>query len=120
MPKLLVVDDEPEMTQYTKPILEQKGFVVSVVETVKEALELYPKENPDIVLLDLGLPDGDGREVLKDIKSKAPRIKVVIISGYSDPKTRRELSSLGADDFLGKPVIPVRLPDILNNILSKR
>lgn len=120
MPKLLIVDDEPEMTQYTKPVLEQKGFTVTVVETVKDALETYPKENPDIVLLDLGLPDGDGREVLKDIKAKAPNIKVVIISGYSDPKTKGELASLGADDFLGKPVIPVRLPDILNKVLSKK
>jgi two-component system KDP operon response regulator KdpE len=120
MPKLLIVDDEPEMIQYTKPILEQKGFTVSTAETVKDAIEIYPKENPDIVLLDLGLPDGDGRLVLKDIKAKAPNIKVVIISGYSDPKTRGDLAALGADDFLGKPVIPVKLPDILNKVLNKK
>ncbi len=118
--KILIVDDEPGVTEPIKPILELKGYAVISAQTGQDALNIYPKENPDIVLLDLGLPDIDGREVLKDIKSKAPKIKVIIVSGYSDTKTQQELISEGADYFLSKPVMPSKLLGVLNEILNKK
>jgi DNA-binding response OmpR family regulator len=119
MAKILVVDDEMQLLEYTKPSLEKRGYEVITASTAQEAMEIYPKENPEIVLLDLGLPGTNGRDVLKDIKAKAPQIKVVIISGYTDPDTKKELISLGADYFLNKPVIPAKLYELIKEILGK-
>jgi DNA-binding response OmpR family regulator len=117
--KILIVDDQPEAAEFTAPILKQKGYEVITAQTGKEALTIYLNQAPDIILLDLGLPDIDGRQVLKEIKSKSPQIKVIIVSGYDDVKTQQELISLGADYFLGKPATPSKLLTALNEILKK-
>jgi two-component system KDP operon response regulator KdpE len=116
--KILIVDDEPEIAELIKPILELKGYTVVSVQTGQDALDIYPKENPDVILLDLGLPDIDGREVLKNIKLKSPQAKIIIVSGYSDTKTQQELISQGADYFLSKPVIPSKLVGALSDIFK--
>ncbi len=120
MPKILIVEDEKETLKCIGLTLKQAGFEVSLAPTGQEALKLNPQEAPDIVLIDLGLPDMDGREVLKEIKSKAPNTKVVIFSGYSESETRKELLSLGADYFLNKPIIPTKLKSFLNEVFSKK
>lgn len=119
MAKILLVDDEKEMAGYMKSSLEKRGYEVLLALSGQEALSLYTKENPGAVLLDLGLPDMDGRDVLKDIKAKAGSIKVIVISGYKDQTTRNELISLGADYFLGKPIIPQELYEILRGIFNQ-
>lgn len=119
MAKVLIVDDEPEVTELIKRSLERRGFEVMVASTGQEALTLYPKENPQVVLLDLGLPDINGRDVLKEIKAKAPQIKVMIMSGYTDSKTKQELISMGADSFLDKPIIPAKIADAIKETLEK-
>lgn len=116
MAKILIVDDEGQTVEYMKPPLEKRGYAVIYALTGKEALEIYPKENPDVVLLDLGLPDIDGRQVLKEIKSKAGHIQIVVISGYKDAQTKEELKRLGADYFLGKPIMPPELYGLLEKI----
>ncbi len=116
MAKILFIEDERQTVEYMKPSLEKRGFEVIIALTGKEALEIYPKENPEIVLLDLGLPDIDGREVLKELKAKAPHIKVVVLTGYNDKDTKAELTQLGADYFIGKPVMPPKLYELLEKI----
>jgi DNA-binding response OmpR family regulator len=118
--KILIVDDQPEIAEFTAPILKQKGYEVITAENGQTALNVCPKENPDIVLLDLGLPDMDGREVLKNIKVNIPQIRIIIVSGYSDTKTQDELISQGADYFLSKPVMPSKLLVALNEVLNKK
>jgi CheY-like chemotaxis protein len=118
MPKILVIDDEAQMCEFIKAYLEKRGFEVAVALSGKEALNAYPKENPDLVLLDLGLPDMNGREILKDIKAKMPQIKVLVMSAYKDQATRDELVRLGADHFLGKPVITPKLYEAVQEILK--
>ena len=119
MAKVLIVDDEPEVTEFIKRSLERRGFEVVVATTGQQALDLYPQENPQVVLLDLGLPDINGRDVLKEIKSKSLQIKVIIVSGYTDQNTKQELISMGADSFLDKPIIPTKIADAIKEILEK-
>jgi two-component system KDP operon response regulator KdpE len=119
MAKVLIVDDEPEVTEFIKRSLERRGFEVVVATTGQQALDLYPQENPQVVLLDLGLPDINGRDVLKEIKSKSLQIKVMIVSGYTDQNTKQELISMGADSFLDKPIIPTKIADAIKEILEK-
>ncbi|MCM8786610.1 MAG: response regulator [Candidatus Omnitrophica bacterium] len=120
MPKILIVDDEKEAIEYMKLSLEKRGYEVILAFTGQEALNIYPKENPDVILLDLGLPDINGREILKEVKEKSPSIKVIVVSGYKDQKTKEELTQLGADYFLGKPVAPSQLYEQLRNVLNKK
>lgn len=119
MTKVLLVDDEPEVTELVKRSLERRGFEVVVASTGQQALDLYPKGNPQVVLLDLGLPDINGRDVLKEVKAKAPQIKVMIMTGYTDPNTKKELISMGADYFLDKPIIPAKISDAIKETLEK-
>jgi CheY-like chemotaxis protein len=119
MPKILLVEDEKTMAENLKNVFTIKGYQVVIAQTGKDAIELYQKENPDVVLLDLGLPDMNGRDVLKDIKSKRPDLKVVVVSGYADKGVPEELTKLGADYFLSKPVLPSKLYGVLNEVFSK-
>lgn len=119
MSKIFLVDDEKQMVEYIKPFLEKRGFTVTTAATGQEAIENYGKENPDLVILDLGLPGINGRDVLKEIKQKRPEIMVMVISGYNDPQVKQELTSLGADHFLSKPILPTKLYELLKSVFEK-
>ncbi len=119
MTKILLVEDEAQLSEYLKPFLERRGLVVFVAAAAQEALDIYAQEDPAIVLLDLGLPDRDGRQLLKEIKSRDPQTKVVIISGYTEASTKKELLLLGADYFLEKPIVPLRLYEFIKEISAK-
>ncbi|MFA4889190.1 MAG: response regulator [Candidatus Omnitrophota bacterium] len=118
MAKILIIDDEKQMNEYIKAYLGKRGFEIAFALSGQEALDTYAKENPQVILLDLGLPDMDGREVLKKIKEQAPQIKIVVISAYNDENTKDEMIQLGADYFLGKPFIPPALHELLKNIVK--
>jgi two-component system response regulator HydG len=119
MLKILLVDDEAGMCLIMKDFLKEAGYEMTTASSGKEAISLYPQVNPDLILLDLGLPDLNGREVLKDVKLRCPQIKVMIISAYADQRTQIELYNLGADFFLAKPFMPEELQETVKRVLSK-
>ena len=120
MPKILIVEDEEKLTGYLKSLLENRGHSVVTAVSGKEALDSYISHNPDAVLLDLYLPgDVNGYDVLSCIKSKAPGVKVAVITGYSESSVRERANSLGADIFFKKPFMPHELFDALEQILNK-
>ena len=118
MAKILIIDDEESACEFIKSYLEKRGYEIAVALTGNEGLAAYPRENPDLVLLDLGLPDMDGREILKEIKEKMPKIKVMVISAYKEEPIRDELAKLGADYFLGKPSPLPKLYEAVQEILK--
>lgn len=118
MAKILIIDDEQQMCEFVKSYLEKRGYEIAVAFTADEALKVCPNVNPDLVLLDLGLPDMDGRDVLKELKTKLPQIKVAVISAYKDQATRDELTGLGANYFFGKPFILPKLYESIKGILK--
>jgi len=111
MHKILIVDDEAGMCAIIKDFLKEAGYQITVASDGRGAISLYPQVNPDLILLDLGLPDINGRDVLKQVKAKSPQIKVMIISAYGHQETKDELFSLGADFFLAKPFMPEELQE---------
>lgn len=119
MPKILLIEDEERMSEYLKEGLTKRGFEVLVALTGKQAQELYHKEKPEVILLDLGLPDMDGRDLLKNIKVELPQTKIIVISAYKSQDTRQELLRKGADYFLGKPFLPPALYELLEKISQK-
>jgi len=80
--KLLVVDDEKNILKLYKVELEDEGYTVVTANSGKEALELFEKENPDIVTLDILMPDIDGIRVLRQMKELKPNIPIIMLTAY--------------------------------------
>ena len=101
--QLLVIDDEPKITEALSEWFSSRGFSVSTAATVQAALTHVHRTSTDIVLLDLRLPDGSGMELLSQIKTQFPNLRVVVMSGLSDVKTIQEAMQRGASGYMTKP-----------------
>ena len=101
-PRVLVVDDEPQIQRFLTVALTAAGFQVQMAETGAQALRLAVTGAPDLIILDLGLPDRDGKDVLRDIRqfSTTP---VIILSARDREAEKVEALDLGADDYVEKP-----------------
>lgn len=104
MAKLLIVDDDKDTCEFLKDFFELRKCIVSTANSGIEGLEMVKEETPDIVLLDVKMPDMNGLEVLKQIKEYDKQIKVIIVTVASDANTRNKAAALGADDFVKKPL----------------
>ena len=100
--RVLVVDDEPAILRFLKPALEANSYEVLSAGTIAEALKRAASESPDIVLLDLGLPDGDGKDVIRQARqwSDTP---IIVLSAREREAEKIEALDLGADDYVNKP-----------------
>lgn len=100
--RILVVDDEPQIQQFLRVALTAAGYDVAAAATGAEALRLAATWAPDAIVLDLGLPDRDGKEVLADLRqfSKAP---VIVLSARDREAEKIEALDLGANDYVEKP-----------------
>jgi two-component system, OmpR family, response regulator RegX3 len=100
--KILLVEDEASISGPLKSALEREGFDATVAATAGEALELAPKVTPDLVLLDLMLPDGSGFDVCRELR-KERDVPVVMLTARGDEADRIVGLELGADDYVVKP-----------------
>ncbi len=100
--RVLVVDDEPQILRFLKPSLAAAGYDVVTAMTAAEALKAAATGSPDIILLDLGLPDMDGKEVIRRLRewSATP---IVVISARDREAEKIAALDLGADDYVNKP-----------------
>lgn len=99
---ILVVDDEPQIHRFLRPTLVAAGFAVASAQTGAEALRVFAAMRPELVLLDLGLPDMDGAAVLTAIRQLA-QTPVVILSARDDDAAKVAALDAGADDYVNKP-----------------
>jgi two-component system, OmpR family, KDP operon response regulator KdpE len=100
--RALVVDDEPQMLRFLRPALEVTGYMVLHAASGREALRLIANSTPDIIVLDLGLPDMDGKEVLAEAR-KFTSAPIVILSARDHEAEKIAALDLGADDYVEKP-----------------
>ena len=102
---ILVVDDDPKVLEILEKTLKKKGHEVEVAHDAEEALGHYKVRIPDMVILDIVLPDMDGRDLLKIMRSVpgVDDVPALFVSANSDPETRVNALNCGADDFLVKP-----------------
>jgi two-component system KDP operon response regulator KdpE len=100
--KVLLVDDEPAILRFLKPALEANDYDIASVETVAAAVKRIAAEAPDVVVLDLGLPDGDGKEVIARVREWSD-VAIVVLSARDREAEKIEALDLGADDFVNKP-----------------
>ena len=101
--KILLIEDEQELSSSIQHYLNGNGVLCEAVYSVQDALDKITMYQYDCILLDLSLPDGDGFEILKELKKSNKEDGVIIISAKSSLDTRIEGFNLGADDFLVKP-----------------
>ena len=100
--QVLVVDDEAAILRFLKPALEANGYEMASASTVAEATKRIAAESPDIVLLDLGLPDGDGKDVIKRAREWSD-VPIIVLSARERETEKIESLDLGADDYVNKP-----------------
>jgi two-component system, OmpR family, KDP operon response regulator KdpE len=100
--RVLVVDDEAAILRFLKPALEANGYEMTSTGTAAEALKRAAAESPDIVLLDLGLPDGDGKDVIRQARQWSD-VPIIVLSAREREAEKIEALDLGADDYVNKP-----------------
>lgn len=109
-PHILVVDDEPDIRRLMREILEDEGYVVSMAENGATAREARRTQRPDLVLLDIWMPDIDGISLLKEWAPEGkPEPPVIMISGHGTVETAVEATRYGAYDYLEKPLSLAKL-----------
>jgi len=104
MLSVLLIDDELAICDLMYDFLNRKGYRIRTAQSGKEVFSLIDAEKPDIVFLDLMMPDMTGEDILKKIKKDYPDIPVIIITALSDSKKAVELLVQGASDYLTKPI----------------
>src|SRR5436190_7074351 len=103
MPKLLVVDDEPVICQSFQWVFGAAGVEVLTAGTVEEGWRRVQNDRPDVIVLDLQLPDGSGMELFERVRATDPKRPVVFITAHGTTDTAIEAMKRGAFDYLAKP-----------------
>jgi len=101
-PKVLVVDDEPQIRRFLRASLQSHDYVVVEAENGKEAVRVCTVQKPDLLILDLGLPDMDGLDVIKLVREWS-QIPIIVLSIRSDDIDKIEALDRGANDYVTKP-----------------
>src|SRR5438034_1917440 len=100
--RALVVDDEPAILRLLKPALEANNYQFSSAGTIAESIKRIATDSPDIVVLDIGLPDGDGKDVIRQVRPWSD-VPIIILSARDREAEKIEALDLGADDYVNKP-----------------
>ena len=101
--RILVVDDEPAILRFLRVGLSSKGYVVAEADTGRAALDALRQHRADIVVLDLGLPDMDGLDVIRTVREDRDMVPIIVLSSRDDEAAKVAALDLGADDYVTKP-----------------
>jgi len=101
--KILIIEDNRKLGQFVRKGLEEQAYAALLVESLAAAREAYHADEFDVVILDLSLPDGDGLEFLKELRTGDSAASVIILSARGNVEDRISGLNLGADDYLSKP-----------------
>jgi len=104
--RVLVVDDEPEIGEALRAYLEREGFEVTGAATLASALDAYRRIEPDLMLLDITLPDGSGLDILRATQAEGRRTPAIMLTARAEEVDRIVGLELGADDYITKPFSP--------------
>ncbi len=116
--KVLSIDDDVAMTELTAMLLRTHGFDVLTANVAREAIQIVREKQPHAVILDLMMPDMDGRQVCRAIREFS-NVPIIILSALNDPETVASALDSGADDYLVKPVPSQVLAAHLNRLIKR-
>jgi len=115
--KILIVDDNPNMSSLLSEMLEVFDQESVVAADGFQALDALKSGNFSMVITDMRMPKMTGLELLQQIKTNHPKVKVVLISGYSGTEIETQAEALNADGFLGKPLMMADIEKLLKDLL---
>ncbi|MCG3199805.1 MAG: response regulator [Candidatus Omnitrophica bacterium] len=118
MPKVLVVDDAAFMRVTLKKVLEPAGYQVEEATNGVEAVSRYGEVRPDVVTMDITMPEKDGIQATKEIVASDPNARVIVVSALGQEKMVKDAILAGAKDFIVKPFQPDRVLDAIGRALS--
>jgi CheY-like chemotaxis protein len=121
MSKILVVDDEPQVRNMLKDLLEDEGYSVTIAQNGVEVLRACQTEMPDLIITDLIMPEKEGIEFIREIKRERPGIKIIAISGGGRIGPHNYLKyaeRFGAEFAFKKPVASLELLNAVNQLLQ--
>jgi DNA-binding response OmpR family regulator len=118
MAKILVIDDELGIRDLLDTLLRRKGYDVVVAESGQKGLDLFRQEHPDIIVLDLKMPEMDGLTVLRQIRGLDPRIPVIILTGAGTLETEQQVRAMGVTEYVEKEFSLHLLGDSLKRLLK--
>ncbi|MGQ3055163.1 MAG: two-component system response regulator KdpE [Roseateles sp.] len=101
-PTAIVIEDEPQIRRFVRGALEAEGWAVHEVGTLREGLTAAGTRQPDLLVLDLGLPDGDGVSLIRDVRGWSA-VPIIVLSARTDEADKIAALDAGADDYLTKP-----------------
>lgn len=119
MPKVLVIDDQQDVLTLTGLLLKHLGYDVILADNGLKGLELYRREHPDVIVLDLAMPEMGGIEFLQRIRSADLTQPVIVMTGDSRQETEQEVRALGVSEFIVKGTSSMHvLGDTLKRLLN--
>ena len=116
--RVLVVDDEPVVTKSCRRVLTDAGFHVDTSQSGREGMSRALAEDFDLVVTDLKMPDLDGMEVLRTLRSERPNTAIVIITGYGTVPSAVEATKAGVSDYVEKPFTPEEIAQAAHRALA--
>ena len=117
--KILVIDDEEGIRDTLQGILEDEGYTVVTAASSEEGMDIIKKTGPELIILDIWLPNMDGIEALSVIRDLVPDVPVIMISGHANVELAVKSTKLGAYDFLEKPLSLDRILITVERALEK-
>jgi two-component system phosphate regulon response regulator PhoB len=117
--EVLVVEDDDSISGLLRIVLEQKGYIVKRASDYTSAAQAIQEGEPALIILDIGLPDGNGLDLLKWVRDELGlKVPVVVLSAYQRDDKVQKAFELGANDFLGKPFRPKELMARIERVLD--
>lgn len=101
--RILIVDDEPAIRRFLRAALGSQGYVVSELEEGRPVIDAVRRKATDLLVLDLGLPDVDGLEVIRHVRAADATLPIIVLSSRNEETAKVEALDLGADDYITKP-----------------
>ena len=117
---ICLVDDEPGILKTLSELLEDEGYQITSAKSGMDALDVIRQDPPDLVFLDVWMPDLDGLEVLKRVRQQFPHMMVIVMSGHGSIETAVQATKLGAYDYLEKPLDSEKITILVRNALHQR
>ncbi|MDI6800929.1 MAG: NAD(P)H-dependent oxidoreductase subunit E [Thermodesulfovibrionales bacterium] len=115
---ILAVDDEQIILRSCERILSPEGYKVDTATSAREGLDLLGKNNYDLIITDIKMPEMDGIEFMRQVRTKNPDINIVVITGYPSQESIKEALSLRIIDYLPKPFSPIHLLEVAGHAME--
>ena len=116
--KILVIDDMPEIVNVVSDFLRSEHYQIFTTTNGADGIKLNELENPDLIILDLLMPEMDGIETLKRIRQTDNKVKVIVLSGYINADVKKDTTNLGINRYLDKPFNGTELLQAVVSVLD--